>query len=144
MAERARRATIFVALILVLGLLAGASPAPQVTFEIKVPVGTYPTIVTHTDNSGLYKLERVSANAFRIVNFDRKAALVIAPEPGRTSTDIGIANTGSNGPDPVPGGCLTVLFVREGRPEPNPPILHPGQDVSCVACDGVHVKIGTP
>jgi hypothetical protein len=131
------RVGLTAALVLAL-LLPALAASPVVVFEIRVPQGVYPTIVTDQDGSGLYKLERVAANAYRLVNPDRKVAVRVIPDPSRFQTELGVENCGSNGPDPVPS--VQVIFSA-GDVVQSKPVLPPGAVTSCSSCDAVAVKI---
>lgn len=135
------KATIVAALALGCLLLAWAH-GPAIVIELRVPAGSYPTIVTDTDNSGLYKFDRVSANAYRLVNADEKIGLVIIRDPNRTTNELGVSYDydGSNGPDPVPG-TVVISWYTGGAAQESRHSLQRGQKLTCSTCDTLQIKI---
>ncbi len=140
-------ARVAVGLAVVVGLAIPAvwsalSSAPGIVFDIRVPPGVYPTIVTDTDASGYYKLQRISAHAYRLVNPDKRVAVRVIQDPTKFQPELGVENCGSNGPDPVPS--IQVIFLSNGVAQSNTPNLPPGASTTCNSCDTAAVKIPAP
>ncbi len=119
-------------LVVCLAAVCGSAFAADITIRVRIPAGITPTIVTDTDNSGVYKFFRIGQTAYRLVNFDANLSVKRVQDPTRAGPETTIILGGANGPDPLP--TVTVVWLQTGL-QPNMVTLGPGQSTTCTGCD---------
>ncbi|ANM30152.1 hypothetical protein ABI59_12080 [Acidobacteria bacterium Mor1] len=143
--DRARRAALWAfacaALFCIQGnaWAEGSSPWPSIHFELDVPSGTSPVIITETDTSGLYKVLQVGTSTYKLINFDSGVLFQMKPVSASAPANLRVIHGGGGGEDDAnPWPTLVLEWFIGGQPSLTVE-LDPQESDDCANCDRVYM-----
>ncbi len=113
------------------GPVVGTGATIQITLEH--PDTLSPSIITGTDSSGEYRIERVGPHTFKLVNFDASVQFILSPNSALAAPSLTACNMGGLGDEGL--GPWPLLELTWTHPDLATTSLSLDVD-QCSTCDG--------